>query len=387
MNKIGKTQSFSREYNNLLVLRLLQKHSLAATEMSEKLSLSNATLSSIVKKLTETGIIKVSGVYSNVGVGRKRVNYELNVNFGLVLCVNISNFHAVVSISNIKQEIIKSVNVKIDKYNSEAIYLIILEATKLLYDDTLKDIPLKQIVISLPGRVNSKTGELALSRQFEKELFSESNFIMNAFKKQFRDVPVTIANDINLSAIAELKRGCLENIDNACYISVDYGIGGAFIINKKLYDGEFGFAGEVGLIKCYDGERYGCLDDFVSLRAIADKAVPEIEATKRHIEGIFDLYIKDEKVKTLVLNTIPMFAEGIKSIIDVFDVSRFVISGRVRKFGDDYLNKLRSACSIGIYTPTIEYSILDDRAEIWGATYVGVENILNDVVKGVDDEK
>lgn len=387
MERLGKNQSFSREYNNLLVLRMIQKDSLAATEMSERLSLSNATLSSILRSFLKLGVIKIGNTASLKGIGRKRVYYELNENYGLVLCVNISNFHVVISLSNIKQEVIKSIDIEIGKYDSKSIYKIILEATKLLYGGNQSGAPLKQIIVSLPGRVNTKTGDLALSKQFEKELFSKSHFIQNAFAQQFPDIPVIVTNDINISALAEQQNGYLKDIQNACYVSVDYGIGGSFIINNEVFEGNQGYAGEFGLIRFYDGEKYECLDEFISLRSLACSLFGVENPSKDDIEKVFELYNNDKEVKDKILKTASILGRSLRNVMDVCDISTFIIRGRVKRFDKDYLDAINKQFEGMIYSPTIKFASLDSRSEIIGATYFGVENIILDAAKRAISEE
>ena len=80
----GKNQTFSREINVELVLSLLREHPCSGTELASKLSLSNATVSSIIKDLLEQGVIRQNETTSINGIGRKRVNYEINPEYGLI---------------------------------------------------------------------------------------------------------------------------------------------------------------------------------------------------------------------------------------------------------------------------------------------------------------
>ena len=219
MSKIGKDQTYSRELNTISIINVLLDSALCGTDLSERLSLSNATVSSILKELLSLNLIKVSDTSSLYGKGRKRVVYSINDDYGLILCVNISNYHARISLCNLQHVIIKSVDIKIEKYDSSSMYYIILEASKLILSLDKKQ-PILNVVISVPGRVNKQSNELILSTQFEDELVKD-NFISKMFKKQLGDIPVYLINDINLSALGEQLKGHLKNVTNALYLSVD----------------------------------------------------------------------------------------------------------------------------------------------------------------------
>ena len=288
----GKDQTFSRQINTQLILFLLRERPLSGTELADRLSLSNATVSSIIKELVDVGIIRVNEATSKNGLGRKRINYEINPEYGLILGVNISNMHATVSLIDAKENLIASSDVQVDNYNRQAMYELVLESSKLLINENKKNIKLRCIAITLPGRVNSKTGELVLSIQFEKELFSESHMIQNLFNKQFPGVPVILANDNNVMSIGELYNGDLKGVDNGIYFNIDWGIGGGLIINNSLYEGDFGYAGEFGLIKYFDGQKFVEIDEFVSLRALCLKA-SEILGREVSRDELFELYRGD----------------------------------------------------------------------------------------------
>lgn len=379
MPKYGKDQTYSREYNTRLVLERLQKEPCSGTELASELSLSNATVSSIIKSLEESGVICVREITSVNGLGRKRVMYELNPNYGLVLGVNVSNYHANISLIDMKQEVIANQDIQVEKYDASSIYRIVLESANLLISNNPNKVMLRCIVITLPGRVNSITGELALSKQFEKELFSEKHFIQNMFNKQFPNVPVLLANDNNAMAIGELNSGEFKEARNGIYFNIDFGIGGGIIINNKLYEGDLGYAGEFGLIKYYDGKSFTSIDEFVSLRALCEKA-SEIVNREVSREELIELYKSNKEVEALVIRSASIVGNAIAQLTDILDISKVILSGRVTLFGDNYLQEIKKSLSNLANKVEISYTRLGREAEIRGTSSLGVKYIL-DLVK------
>ena len=378
MSVKGKNQTFSREINVELVLSLLRERPCSGTELASKLSLSNATVSSIIKDLLDQGVIRLHESTSINGIGRKRINYEINPNFGLILGINISNMHALVSLIDAKENVIASGDLQVKKYNREAMYELVLEASKLLISENKTNIKLRCIVITLPGRVNSKTGELVLSIQFEKELFSENHVIQNMFDKQFPGVPVLLANDNNVMSVGELNNGGLKNVGNGMYFNIDYGIGGGLIINNKLFEGDLGYAGEFGLIKYFNGTSYSAIDEFVSLRALCLEA-EKILGHPVTREELFEEYSKNQKIKEIVLNSASIVGKIILEMTDVLDISKTVISGRVTNFGEEYLNKIKENCVSNVRDLDISFSSLGHKAVIYGTSSIGIKYIFNQI--------
>jgi predicted NBD/HSP70 family sugar kinase len=59
-------------------------------------------------------------------------------------------------------------------------------------------------------------------------------------------LPVAIANEADLGAIAELRRGAARGSDDLLYISGEVGVGGGLIVGGKPLAGAAGFGGEIG---------------------------------------------------------------------------------------------------------------------------------------------
>ncbi|MGZ5479668.1 MAG: ROK family protein [Candidatus Aminicenantales bacterium] len=82
--------------------------------------------------------------------------------------------------------------------------------------------------------------------------------ILPALRK-FIDVPVRIGNDANLAAYGEFRHGAGRGARSLVLLTVGTGIGGGIILDGKVWEGEGGFAGEIGHITVNpEGEPCGC---------------------------------------------------------------------------------------------------------------------------------
>jgi predicted NBD/HSP70 family sugar kinase len=59
-------------------------------------------------------------------------------------------------------------------------------------------------------------------------------------------VPIWIANEADLGALAELRRGAATGSDEVLYLSGEVGVGGGLIVGGRPLTGVAGFGGEVG---------------------------------------------------------------------------------------------------------------------------------------------
>ncbi|MGI6714442.1 MAG: ROK family protein [Bacilli bacterium] len=374
MKKVGKDQTYLREVNNATVIEMILKKPRSGTEIAQELSVSSATASAIIKQLEQAGIIKVLHTTSVAGYGRRRVLYDLDDNFGLVLAVDISNFQATISLCSLHNQVLAEKVIALEKYDVFALDLVIAAAQQVVTEYEVKDIPLKSIVISVPGRVD-KAGELVRSKQFSPDLFTEPHFIQKRFARQFGEIFIILVNDINLIAYGEIKQGMLCDTPNALFISVDWGIGGAFIIDRRLFIGDGGFAGEFGLIKYHDGKRSEVLDDYISLRYLAAEA-EKIIGHPVSREELIALFHTNHQVKSLILNSATILGAALQEVFDVTDIAVIVLSGQIVKFGSEYLDAVRASLKTEPSSPEICFSSLKEQGKIIGAAYLGREHIL-----------
>lgn len=367
---VGQNQSYARAVNNELVIQRLRQKEYSATELANELGLSHAALSSILRGLMNDEIIKISHSVSVTGKGRKQVCYSLNEGYGIMIVVSLSDNRYSISISNIKEEILFEEEKEIDKYDVAAIYEIILRIKQLL-ELEYRDIPLRHIIIAVPGRVNTKTGKLQSSKQFNNDLFREQNAIVDIFRKHFT-VPVAMDNDINLSIIGEWKYGCLKDANNALLAYIDNGIGGALLINGVFYGGNDGYAGEIGLMNATFNGQESCLDEFVSLRSIKEYFSTKHQK-KYKVRDVVEEYQKKGEVYDYVNATAHLLGKKLRDIVEVLNISNIVLSGRISLFNEDYLNCLKEELAKSQNLCVITYSLLGKKSILYGAICKSVD--------------
>ncbi len=373
----GKTQSYARQLNNQLIMRELRSGSCSATMLADKLNLSNAALSGIISKLQHDGYIKQTEIEGQCNVGRKPIYYTINENFGVIVVVSLADYVAKVVVSDMKMNVTDSVETRVDKYDIKMLYELVLTVKNLLSSPKYRDIPLLGIDLSVPGKVNTQTGELQLSPQFDKDIFSEKNAIVNLFKKQF-GAPVVMTNDINLAGLGEMYDGLLKGVENGMLVHVDEGVGGALILNGKLFVGSQGFGGEVGLMRTVFRGKNDYLDEFVSLRAIKDE-LGKTRGTKLKTQDVAELYKTEADVRSYVNDTAVCLGSVLKDIVELLNISTIVLSGRIEQFGERYLQLVAAEVSKSINSCNVVYSKLGRNASVIGAISKAVEALTDDI--------
>ena len=151
------------------------------------------------------------------------------------------------------------------------------EIENFICDSKVEYFPNKDISgigISLAGLIDKNKNHMSSPNLPD---FTFSKFIQ-FFKKQFKKVPINIMNDANAAAMGEYNIGFKKKYSSIFLLTLGTGIGGAFVNNGSLWEGNSGTASEIGHIcikvngnLCHCGSK-GCLESYFSGWAIEKKA-------------------------------------------------------------------------------------------------------------------
>src|SRR5688572_12952830 len=112
---------------------------------------------------------------------------------------------------------------------------------------------IEAVGIAIPGLVNRNTDRVVVSRDLPSTVRED----MHAEFMKASGARVEIENDANAAAYGEYKVGAGRGSRDMFYITIGEGIGGAIILDGKLWTGASGFAGEFGHITI-DAEGIEC---------------------------------------------------------------------------------------------------------------------------------
>ena len=101
------------------------------------------------------------------------------------------------------------------------------------------------IAISLAATINPKNGYILLAGAFP---FLRDKYIRDLLKARC-PVPISVENDANSAAIAELRSGALSGVQEGVAVILGSSVGGAIIHNGEICYGKHFRAGEFSLLK------------------------------------------------------------------------------------------------------------------------------------------
>jgi glucokinase len=153
------------------------------------------------------------------------------------------------------------------------------------------------VCLGVPGAANPITGRIAFAPNL-----GIRNFMMKDKLQALIPFPVLIENDVNLGALGIKRFGVGKKSRNMLVVFVGTGIGGAILIDGKIYRGSNFVAGEIGhmIIEengplCGCGKK-GCFEAIASRSAIAKNILKDIKSGKKSI--ITKLVKSEERIKS-----------------------------------------------------------------------------------------
>ncbi len=190
-------------------------------------------------------------------------------------------------------------------------------------------------------------------------------------KKEF-GLDVFLDNDANAAAIGEMHFGAGKKLNSFVMVTLGTGIGGGIIINRKIYHGDFGAAGEIGhTVIDYNGPKcncgsYGCIEAYVGNHYLVKRIQNEMKGrtdTKiwdlinHDIENLSPRVIDeaaeagDEFAKSIIKQTGEYLGYSFASLANILDISTFVVGGGVAGFGEPLFNAAREKASERVLIP------------------------------------
>jgi len=162
---------------------------------------------------------------------------------------------------------------------------------------------------------------------------------------------VTVANDANMMGIGETIYGAGKGFSHVVFVTVGTGIGGAVVIDGKLFNGFDNRGTELGHVPfiangkpCECGS-VGCLEAYASTSALVEDFSKEYKGSEK-VDGklIVKLFKEGDALAVASLEQhCDYLGHGISGIINTFSPQRVIIGGGLSEAGDFYIDKVRKA--------------------------------------------
>ncbi|RAG86408.1 ROK family transcriptional regulator [Streptacidiphilus pinicola] len=373
METPGSQSSLHRANLERVLRAVRMAGSLTQAEIARSTGLSAATVSNIVRELSEAGTVVVTPTSSG---GRRARSVSLSADAGIVVGVDFGHSHLRVAIGNLAHRVLAEESEPIDTDASadqgfgrtEQLVARLLEQT---------GFPAEKVIgvgLGVPGPIDVETGALGSTA-----ILPGWTGIAPAKELSRRlGMPVRVDNDANLGALGELVWGAGRGLSDLAYIKVSSGVGAGLVIAGQIYRGPGGTAGEIGHITldeagpvCRCGNR-GCLETFVGARHILG-LLQQSHGADLTMPGVVQLAQRgDLGCRRVIADVGRQIGTGVANLCNLLNPRRVILGGDLAEAGDLVLDPIReSVARYAIPSAARQLSVvpgtLGGRAEVLGA--------------------
>lgn len=286
--------------------------------------------------------------------------------------IDVGGTNSKIGLFDSEMHLVRVINTLTDKELEADELLDILsgQAEQLMKEQGLTRADVRGVGAAFPSFIDSKNGVVL-----------ETSNIISLTDQPVRDMlserlklPVWLDNGANCAALAEHELGAGRGHDDMIYATIATGIGGALILNGKLYRGIHGMAGEIGHMFISDSTGYpcscgvtGCVQSISSgihmARYVTDRIKEGMDSRILDHAGTLsniDMRAVGKALNSgdpLALEVVSRGAEYLgrmfHSLDMIFDINVFVYGGGVTKLGKKFIDRIIAAYR--------HYSLMDQR--------------------------
>ena len=348
-----------RQANVNQVLKVLQRFGgMTQIELADATNLCAATISSIVRELTEKNKVVTKSVSRN---NRHALYVTLAQEGGIAAGVSIGTLDLRIVLGDSSGEVLCEKMMPLPvRHQPDSTVICALELLREMVELVGSEITdLKQVTIALPAPIDLNS-EVRVPEIMHGWSGKE---IADRFERGTGVHPV-IENDAKMACLAQVHDPGLRRQD-VVYVNAGYEVGGALYINGRLYRGHDGLAGEFGHIQvdpngavCTCGRR-GCLNTVASAAHIISLLRPSRgEMSLRDV--VSDAKRGDLVCMRLIEDVATQIALAIEPVITAFDPGVVIVGGELTQAGDGFLVALSQALN------KVMFPVLSDRRIILG---------------------
>jgi glucokinase len=230
---------------------------------------------------------------------------------------------------------------------------------QLVLKNNFSESDLKGIGIGFPGHVRFGDGHTLTT----SNLIGFKNYpLRQAVAEQF-NIPVLLDNDANAQAFCEYKFGAGIGYESLIFLTISTGIGAGIILDKKLYRGITGTAGEFGhtIVNSDNKQICTCGNEGCLMACACGLALPYLfkKKTEQGIKTLLPLphdfnysqvdgklirkglEINDPLSKAIIAECAEYIGIIVYNIFQIFNPPLIILGGGLTCWGESYLVRVR----------------------------------------------
>lgn len=345
------TREHTKSHNRRLILRTIyDKGEISRVDISRQTQLTRTTVSGNVSELIDEGLVREVGIVEAV-VGKPPMLLSVVEDARHLLGLDLSGGHLRGAVVNLRGKVRHEASIALSGQGGEAA----LEQVYALLDQLMAstDRPLLGIGIGTTGLVDTPSGVIRQAVNLDWRDLPIRDLLARRY-----GLPVYVANDCHVAAIAEHTFGRHKNLPNLLVIKVGWGVGMGLMLNGRLFYGDDGGAGEIGHVVVADHGpvcrcgNFGCLETVASSQAILQQArmltihhpgsrLSQLGGGELTMEHVMTAWREGEPLlQPLIANAGRYLGVGLAHVVGALNVRHVLIAGSVAEFGPTLLDPL-----------------------------------------------
>jgi predicted NBD/HSP70 family sugar kinase len=340
-------------------------------ELARASGLSPATVSSIAHELREE-----EWVCDEDLEGARGRALALSRDAGLAVGIAFGHSHLRVAIADLAHTILAETESRFDTDHGtpgDGISLAGSLFRRLVEESGIDTELVAGVGMGLPGPLRRDTGEVGDSAILPGWIASQPAELM----REELGLDVTVENDANLGALAEIVWGAARGCSDLLYVKISTGVGGGLVLGGRLYHGSVGTAGEIGHTTidesgpvCRCGNR-GCLETFAGAEAVLEPLRRQHgdELTLREVVAMAEA--GDAGCQRVIADAGHAVGRAVADACNLLAPETVVIGGDLARAGELLVEPVRGAIGRSTIGALREIPVttgtLGERADVLGA--------------------
>jgi predicted NBD/HSP70 family sugar kinase len=260
-------------YNRAVVMDEIQlADGISRVEIAQHTGLTPQTVSGIVRRLLDEGIVREDGASRGAGGGKPRTTLRLNADAGSAVGLHFDPAELTCAVVDLlgRPLVVRRRPTPPSTAPSDIVAAMADMVAGVLAE---ADVPRDRILglgLAAPGPIDQERGMIIAPPQLE----GWAQVPLQRMLSEATGLPVTLDNDATAAAVGERWSGAGRGVANFAYFFFGTGIGGGLVLGHQVYRGGSLNAGEFGHSsvlpdgpECFCGNR-GCLERLVNPAAL-----------------------------------------------------------------------------------------------------------------------
>jgi predicted NBD/HSP70 family sugar kinase len=356
-----------RDLNVSLLIELVRRAgAVSRADLARQSRLSAPTVSNIVDKLIKRGIFNEVSLAPSSG-GRPPVLLSIDPKAGYVIGIKLRADGLTTVVCDLDAQVVASRETEASFVGNPAAAILAIEQAvlRVLRDAVVPQSKVLGVGIGLPGIIDTDRGIC----NFSHLLWWRDVDLAGPLRKRL-GLPIWVDNDVNTLAVAEKWAGDALDARDFVTLSVGRGVGLGIVIDRSLYRGANGAAGEFGHIivepggaKCECG-RFGCLEAIVGEGALRRNVGEQLGRDLTRSELISLIRNGDSVAMTVVENAGRRLGQAVANMMTLLNPELLIICGEGTELGATFLDPIVAAVreqTFGDLGRTV-----DVKVQLWG---------------------